>query len=566
MYDAAIESAATNGFVKLEALVHELAARFWIERGKPSFAAVCLGKARDVCEHWGARPRARELELKRRGLGATTDLHTTMRSTSAISSTLDFAAVLKASHTLATDRVLDSLLARMMEIIIENTGAQAGSIVLEVNGAPFVHASKRPGAEVSVGEAVPLALARDVSVGVVKYVMRTAECVLLGDATRHPTFRTDPYVRERRPRSVLCLPIAHQERMIGVVYLENNLVADAFTVERLDALGILVAQLAVSIENAMIFARLEELVAERTRELTEANHQLREQSLVRERMESQLRLAQKLQSVGRLAAGIAHEINTPMQYIGNNLAFLDEAFQSLLMVVAGYREALDIAVDPQTAAAVHRTEEEFDLEYLRANAPPAFTSVREGVLRVSHIVAAMKAFSYPDQRVQRPTALRSALENTLMVAQHEYRDVADVVTDFADVPDVVCHPGEINQVFLNLVVNAAHAIEEVVKHRGGRGTITIQTRRENADTVLVTVSDTGDGIPETIRDRVFDPFFTTKEVGHGTGQGLALARVAIVDRHGGTISFDTRLHEGTTFFVRLPIHGHPATRPISAAS
>jgi len=565
MYDAAIDSATANGFVKLEALAHELAARFWSERGKPAFAAVHLGKARDVLEHWGARPRARELELKRRGLGATADLHPAARSTSAIASTLDFATVLKASHALATDRVLDSLLARMMEIIIENTGAQAGSIVLEANGEPFVHAAKRPGTEVSVGEVVALATARDVSEGIVKYVMRTAECVLLGDATRHPTFRADPYVRERRPRSVLCLPISHQERMIGAVYLENNLVADAFTVERLDALGILVAQLAISIENAMIFARLEDLVAERTRELTQANQLLREQSLVRERMESQLRLAQKLQSVGQLAAGIAHEINTPMQYIGDNLAFLDESIGSLLTVIASYRAALDAVADPQAAAAVERAEHDHDVEYLSGSAPRACTSAREGVLRVSHIVTALKAFSYPDRRDQSPTVLRAALENTLIVAQNEYRHVADVVTDFADLPEVVCHAGEINQVFLNLVVNAAHAIAEVVTHHGGRGTITIRTRCEDADTVLVTVSDTGGGIPEAIRDRVFDPFFTTKQVGHGTGQGLALARTAIVDRHGGTISFETRPGEGTTFFVRLPIHGHPAGDPSTAA-
>jgi signal transduction histidine kinase len=372
-------------------------------------------------------------------------------------------------------------------------------------------------------------------------------------------------VRERRPRSVLCLPIAHKERMIGAIYLENNLVADAFTVDRLDALGILVAQLAVSIENAMIFARLEDLVAERTRALTEANQQLRVQSLARDRMESQLRLAQKLQSVGQLAAGIAHEINTPMQYIGDNAAFLDEALRSLLTLVDAYRAAIAATADPATAADVHRLEEELDLEYLRGNASEACTNAREGVQRVSQIVIAMKTFSHPDQREQSPVSLAAALENTLVVAQNEYRHIADVVTDFADLPEVVCHRGELNQVFLNLIVNAAHAIKEVVKQRGGRGTIAIRTRRDGPDTVVIAISDTGGGIPEAIRDRVFDPFFTTKDVGHGTGQGLALARTAIVDRHGGTISFETQLGEGTTFFVRLPIGGWSATR-VAAAS
>jgi len=170
-------------------------------------------------------------------------------------------------------------------------------------------------------------------------------------------------------------------------------------------------------------------------------------------------------------------------------------------------------------------------------------------------VSAMKAFSHPDHKEQVPTALNAALENTLVVAHNEYCGVADIVTELGDIPNVVCHIGELNQVFLNLIVNAAHAISDVVKQAGGRGKIAIRTQLDGDDTVLITIADTGAGIPEAIRDRVFDPFFTTKDVGRGTGQGLALARTAIVDRHGGSISFDTRLGEGTTFFVRLPVRG-----------
>ncbi|HET7499723.1 MAG TPA: AAA family ATPase [Kofleriaceae bacterium] len=562
LYDAAIDAAAENGFIKVEAIAHQLAAQFWSELGKPAFAVVHLGKARDVCEHWGARSHARELELRRRALGAVSDPNPTARSVTAVSSTLDFATVAKASQAIASDIVLDRLLAKIMDIIIENTGAQAGSIVLQTDGELLVHASKQPGAGVAVSSGTALADAREVSEGIIKYVMRTAECVVLGDATRHPTFRTDPYVRERRPRSVLCLPIVHQERMIGAVYLENNLVADAFTVDRLEALGILVAQLAISIENAMMFSRLEDLVAERTRELTEANQQLREHAAARERMESQLRLAQKLQSVGQLAAGIAHEINTPMQYIGNSIAFLKDAVDSLLGLVDAYHASIDRANERIDAAALAQADDEFDLRFLRANAPAACTLAVDGVARVSRIVSAMKAFSHPDHTEQAATALNAAIENTLVVAHNEYRDLADIVVELGDIPHVVCHIGELNQVFLNLIVNAAHAIGDVRRQTGERGTITIRTLREDDDTVLVTVSDTGGGIPEAIRERVFDPFFTTKDVGRGTGQGLALARTAIVDRHGGSISFESRPGAGTTFFVRLPIHG----RAVAAAS
>jgi len=567
-YDDAIDAAAEHGFVKVETIAHELVARFWQDRGKPAFAAVHLGKARDVCEHWGAQPRARELELRRRALGPVADPSATTRSTTAVASNLDFKTVAKASQAIASDIVLDSLLVKIMDIIIENTGAQAGSIVLQSSGKLRVHASKQPGVAVSVSAGIELSDTRDASEGIINYVTRTAECVVLGDAARHPMFRTDPYVRERRPRSVLCLPLIHQDRMIGAVYLENNLIADAFTVDRLEALSILVAQLAISIENAMIVSQLEDLVAERTHALTEAIQQLREQAVVRERMESQLRLAQKLQSVGQLAAGVAHEINTPMQYIGDSIAFLRDAVDSLLGLVDAYHASIEAAGDAtgrlDTRALAH-ADEEFDLAFLRDHAPGACTRAVDGVARVSKIVAAMKAFSYPDHRDKAPTVLNVALENTLIVAQNEYRHVADIVTELGDIPAVMCDVGELNQVFLNLIVNAAHAIGDVVRDSGGRGTITVRTAREDDDSVMIAIADTGGGIPEAIRDRVFDPFFTTKEVGRGTGQGLALARTAIVDRHGGSISFESRPGVGTTFFVRLPVRGHAALVAVPAA-
>ena len=556
-YDAAIDGAAEHGFLKVETIAHELTAQFWSAAGKPGFAAIHLGKARDLCEHWGARPRAYALEKRRRSLGASAGTHATMRSTTAVTSTLDFATIVKASQAIASEIVLDSLLAKIMEIIIENTGAQTGSIILDANGELRVHASKQGRSAVVVTGGIPLAGASDMSEGIVRYVTRTAESVVLDDATRHPTFRADPYVRERRPRSVLCLPIVHKEHMIGAVYLENNLVAGAFTVDRLEALGILIGQLAISIENAVMFSRLEDLVAQRTLALTDANQQLREQAIVRARMESELRLAQKLQSVGQLAAGVAHEINTPIQYIGNNVAFLQEGVVSLLGLLDTYRAATTAPAGTIDVEAIRSAEQAFDVDYLRTSAPEACTSALEGIERVSKIVRAMKAFSHPGQQEQQPTKLNTILENTLVVAQGEYRAVADTETDFADIPEVLCHGGELGQVFLNLVVNAAHAIEETVKATGRRGTISITTRLDHAD-VVITIRDTGAGIPDAIRDRVFDPFFTTKEVGRGSGQGLALARTAIVDRHGGSIELETQLGAGTTFVVRLPVHGRTA--------
>jgi two-component system, NtrC family, sensor kinase len=272
------------------------------------------------------------------------------------------------------------------------------------------------------------------------------------------------------------------------------------------------------------------------------------QSAARERMESELRLAQKLQSVGQLAAGVAHEINTPIQFVGNSLEFMRSAFDDVLRLV-----------DACGASAEAASEAGIDVDFLRAEIPAAIDSAASGLQRVAKIVSAMKAFSHPDQRGQTPTNLEHAIENTLAVAVSEYRDIANVVLDLAPIPAVVCHPGEINQVLLNLVVNAAHAIEDVVCRTRVRGTITIATRHVGSD-VEIAITDTGCGIPDEIRERVFDPFFTTKAVGRGTGQGLALARTTIVDRHGGTLDFESRVGSATTFRIRLPVDGAMSAR------
>jgi signal transduction histidine kinase len=174
---------------------------------------------------------------------------------------------------------------------------------------------------------------------------------------------------------------------------------------------------------------------------------------------------------------------------------------------------------------------------------------------VSKIVCAMMVFAHPDRQEQQPTKLNAVLENTLVMSRNAYCQIADVETDLTVIPDVLCHAGEVSQVLLNLVINAAHAIEEL--KAAERGKISIATRVED-DMVVVSITDTGGGIPEAIRDRIFDPFFTTKDVGRGTGQGLTLSRTAIVDRHGGRLDFETRLGVGTTFFIRLPIHGRRA--------
>jgi signal transduction histidine kinase len=319
-------------------------------------------------------------------------------------------------------------------------------------------------------------------------------------------------------------------------------------------------------------------------------------------LKAQLARAQRWELVGQLAAGIAHEINTPTQYIGDNLRFLRDAFAdlrplltsclALLDTRGGLTAQSDRRTPPDAAAGkirvprtvenmlAPRTEEKMpappsvemtDAEFLLGEIPAAIEQSLEGVERVAEIARSMKDFSHPDNGQKHPVDLNRVIQSTLIISRNEWKYVAEVTTDLdPGLPPVECVPGEINQVLLNLIVNAAHAVEAkrgpgaagcgAPSAEDGRqdacpkaGTIAIRTRQDG-DWVQIQVEDSGSGIPEPIRDKVFERFFTTKEAGRGTGQGLAIARGIVVDRHGGTISFDTQVGRGTVFTVRIPIN------------
>jgi PAS domain S-box-containing protein len=285
--------------------------------------------------------------------------------------------------------------------------------------------------------------------------------------------------------------------------------------------------------------------------------QLYEQMRERERLAIELRLAHKLESVGRLAAGLAHEINTPIQYVGDSVHFLRAAFGDLSALLESHRAALKQTALASGAAAtlasLEQLERAADLDFLREEIPHAIDRTLDGADRVAAIVRAMKEFAYPDAVEQSPADLNHALNTTLTVARNEYKHAASIETQFGELPPVVCNVGELNQVFLNLIVNAAHAIQDAGKDAtSGRISITTQATAHWAE---ITIADNGCGIAPENLEKIFDPFFTTKAVGRGTGQGLAIARSIVQDRHGGRLDLETALGMGTRFVVRLPVHG-----------
>ncbi len=293
-------------------------------------------------------------------------------------------------------------------------------------------------------------------------------------------------------------------------------------------------------------------------DLIQSNEALQLEIIERKNLEGQLAQAQELESIGLLAAGIAHEINTPIQYVGDNTRFLSVAFGRMKTVLDKNNELINAAkedaVTEKLITEVESVIEDTKMEYMLEEIPMSIDETLGGIERVATIVRAMKEFSHPGTQEKTLADINKALENTITVACNEWKYVAEIEKDFEPaLPLVPCLLGELNQVFLNIIVNAAHAIAEVIQDGSeGKGTIKVRTSSAG-DWVEIEISDSGTGIPEEVRSKIFDPFFTTKEVGKGTGQGLAIAHNVVVEKHGGSLNFETEIGQGTMFVIRLPI-------------
>jgi two-component system NtrC family sensor kinase len=287
--------------------------------------------------------------------------------------------------------------------------------------------------------------------------------------------------------------------------------------------------------------------------LNEMKTHLDAETYKRKMVEAELRHAQKLEAVGRLASGLAHELNTPLQFVGHSAGFLGDAFDSLDKVVVAYRATREAPLPAPMRQEIDAAEAAADLEYLREQVPEAVRDVRAGLDRMAQLVRALKRFSSVDSPDRTFTDVNAALEDTLAVSHSEYGHLAVVETQLGTIPHLYCHAGDLNQAFLALIVNAAQAIADAKATGKGKGKLRVATRTDGGE-IVIEIADSGVGIPEENRDLVFEPFFTTREVGKGAGLGLSIVH-AIVAKHGGTIRLDSQVGEGTTFTIRLPVQG-----------
>jgi signal transduction histidine kinase len=308
---------------------------------------------------------------------------------------------------------------------------------------------------------------------------------------------------------------------------------------------------------------LEQRVAKRTKELSDANAALQQEMREREEVEAQLRLAQKLESIGQLAAGIAHEINTPVQYVSDNLTFLAATWQDMQPLIDDYHASFVRASLQGADPGRREIWQKADMDFVRAELPVALDAAGAGLKHISRIVLAMKEFSHPGSEGLQPADINRAIETTITVARNEWKYLAAVHTQLGVLPTVLCNLSSFNQVMLNLIVNAAQAIGERVTN-GEMGNIWIKTQRLPAH-VEIRVEDDGPGVPEAIREQIFDPFFTTKQVGKGTGQGLSIAYRVVCKQHGGALTMEPRAGGGACFVIRLPVAAIEPVRATAAA-
>jgi two-component system NtrC family sensor kinase len=353
----------------------------------------------------------------------------------------------------------------------------------------------------------------------------------------------------QRPVTELYCNPGDRNRALQEVFSQSGTVARELNWRRKDGSPIPVVGYARVVgEPHDADARIEAIIADRT-----DHHRLEEE---RRRLDQEQRLSARLTAVGSLAAGIAHEINTPMQYVSDSVYYLEQAISGVARLLPAYRalvaQAQGIGRLQTAIEEIHATEEATDVSFLSEAAGKAVLRALDGIERVTRIVRAMREFAHVDHGERTPIDLNHIIGTTLTVCKNEYKHLATVETEYGDLPNVWGQSGELSQVLLNVIVNAAHAIE-LQKTRDARdGHIHIATRTEGA-MAAITIRDNGTGMPESIMPRIFDPFFTTKEVGKGTGQGLAIVRTVIVERHKGKVLVDTKLGVGTTFKLLIPI-------------
>lgn len=595
-YDLAIAGAKEQGYIQEEALASELAAEFYFSLGRDKFAQIYLTQAYYGYIHWGAHAKVKDLEsryplvfsemLMREPIGIEIN-RTTTSTTGGSSALLDLSTVNKASLALAEEIVLDKLLDQLLKIAMENAGATTSCLILEKEGNLTIKATKNvEQSQVVLYAEEPIETSDYLPISLINYVAIAQETVVLNDAAVSGRFINDSYILKTKPKSILCMPIINQGKMIAILYLENKLASGAFTRQRLEVLKILSSQVAISLKNAILYEKLESItqnlkianeqledynqtleqkVEARTLELKEKNSLLGEQAIqlelaLKELQATQTQLIQteKMSSLGQMVAGIAHEINNPINFIYGNLTHANDYFHDLLGLLNLYQEQF-----PKATPDIQQFAEGIDCKFLISDFPQLLDSMKVGAERIRQIVLSLRNFSRLDEAVMKSVDIHEGIESTLLLLQNQLKARAEhpaieIVKDYGQLPHVECYASFLNQVFMNILNNAIDAIEESflispLAKTQKKAQIRIGTRCKNNNHVEITIADSGAGMTEEVSKKIFDPFFTTKPVGSGTGLGLAISYQIVVEKHKGRLTCISAPGQGAEFVIEIPL-------------
>ncbi|MGK7954185.1 MAG: AAA family ATPase [Crocosphaera sp.] len=564
-YDQAITSLNKSDYIHEKAIACELAAKFYLKKEYTHIAYYYLQDAHYYYKIWGAIAKVNQLEeTYPKLLSIDTFLRQDIKTKTTVktlSKELDLNSILKASQAISGEIILKNLLEKLMKNIIENAGAQRGLLLLENNNNWFIEAEGNiDNQNLTILQSIPINDSQrnyndlKLSIPIINYVAHTQESIVLNNASQEGKFTQTSYILKNQTKSILCTPIINQGKLNGIIYLENNLTRDAFTPQRIEIVKILSSSAAISIENSRLYEQLEDYsktlekkVQLRTQELQDKNQQLNVTLDKLKATQNQIIAQEKLASLGSLTAGIAHEIKNPLNFVNNFAELCVELTEELQEEVETQKDKLD----EETMGYIEEI-----LEDIKQNSE----KIHEHGQRADKIVHGMLMHSKGKPGQRQLTDINNLLAESVNLAYHGMR-VKDpsfkvkIDTQYdQNLPEINIVPQDISRVFLNAVNNACYAVQEKSKSLQASFTpaLTIITATKNEELEII-IRDNGQGISQTIIDKVFNPFFTTKPTGQGTGLGLSISHDIVVQGHQGQLLVDSQENEYTELKIVLPI-------------